>query len=111
MAALLRPCVSAGAHTTVDAVPLMLMIRPVPSAGISGRNACVTRKKPISLPSRSPIQSVSGQRICRSVRRIGLPALLTTMCTVPKAPWAASATAFTESVLVMSPDTGTALTP
>ena len=69
----------------VDAVPLMLMMRPVPSAGISGMNAWVTRSAPMSLPSRSPIHSVSDQVIWRSVRRIGLPALLTTMCTVPKA--------------------------
>jgi hypothetical protein len=51
IAALFRPCVSAGAHTTVDAVPLMLMMRPVPSAGMSGRNAWMTRSDPISLPS------------------------------------------------------------
>ena len=67
----------------MPAMPLMLMMRPVQSRGMIGMNDCVTRSMPISLRLRSSTQSASGQVICRSWRRMPLPALLTTMWTVP----------------------------
>ena len=47
-------------------MPLMLMMRPVPSVGMLGSSAWIIRNMPIVLMFTSSIQSVSGQVICRS---------------------------------------------
>ena len=95
IAELLSPWVSAPMNAEMPAMPLTLMMRPVQSRGMIGMNDCVTRSMPISLRLRSSTQSASGQVICRSCRRMPLPALLTTMWTVPNSAFAASAAALT----------------
>ncbi|MNN47788.1 hypothetical protein D3C81_1622250 [compost metagenome] len=91
--------------------PAMLMMRPVPSRGTSGRNSRIMRKAPTDLICTWPIQSLSSQVISRSCRRMAAPALLTRMFALPKCSRTAAAAACMEAVSVTSASTGKVRTP
>src|ERR1700676_2023174 len=89
----------------------MLMMRPLPSRAMNGRNAWMTRSIPIVLRFTSSTQSLSGHVLWRSIRRIGPPALLTTLCTVGSSPFTAMAAGLTESERMISVEIVVTRTP